>query len=116
MPVNKVGDLPVYELFWYHPKAIANIIGLSKVADNDNYWVRYDSQESKDFILTRTKDNKETTFHKSPHGLHWLDMKSTNAGEVVDVIINNVENNKCVYTRRSYLRAKLARKIQRIIG
>ena len=40
VPVNKVGDLPDYGRAWYHPKGIANILGLSNVADNDNYWVR----------------------------------------------------------------------------
>ena len=34
----------------------------------------------------------------------------------IEVLINTVENNKFSYTRRSYLCAKLARKLQRIIG
>ena len=35
VPVNQVGDLPVYGRVWYHPKGIANILGLSNVADNN---------------------------------------------------------------------------------
>ena len=33
--VNQVGDLPGYGRVCYHPKVIANIIGLSNVSDND---------------------------------------------------------------------------------
>ena len=44
------------------PKGIVNILGLSNVADNDKYWVHYDSRESKDFIVTRIKDGKGTRF------------------------------------------------------
>ena len=39
--VNQVGNLPGYGRIWYHPKNIAKIPGLSNVADNDKYWVRY---------------------------------------------------------------------------
>ena len=66
---------------WCHPKVIANILGLSKVADNENYWVRYDSQESKDFIVIRIKYGKYNRFCRSPRGLHWLDTKSTTTDE-----------------------------------
>ena len=39
VPVNKFGEIPGYCCVCYHPKVIANILGLSKVADNDKYWV-----------------------------------------------------------------------------
>ena len=76
VPVNQVGNIPGYGRVWYHPKGIANILGLYNVADNEKYWVCYDSQEGKDFIVTRIKDGKETRFRRTPHGLHWLDIKA----------------------------------------
>ena len=111
IPVHQVGNL-----VWYYPKGIANILGLSNVDDNEKYWVRYVSQESKDFIIARIKDGKDTRVRRAPRGLHWLDTKATKTGEDGEVLINTVEDNKNSYTRRLYLRAKLARKLQPIIG
>ena len=51
----------------------------------------------------------------SPRGLHWIETKATKTGEDGEVRINTVEDNKISYTCFSYLRAKLARKLQRII-
>ena len=116
MPVNQVSNIHGYGRFWYHPKGIANILGLSNVSDNYKYWVQYESQDIKDSIFPCTKYSKETSFCRAPHGLHWIDTKATKTGDDRVVPINTVEDNKCSYTRRSYLRAKLARKIQRIIG
>ena len=109
--VNQVHDLPWYGQFWYQPKGISNILGLSNVADNDKYLVRYESQESKNFIITRTKGGKENLFCRASRGLQWIDAKSTKTGEDGEVLINTVEANNFSFTRRSYLRAKLARKI-----
>ena len=66
---------------WYHPKGISNILVLSNISDNDKYWVRYDSQESKDFIFTCIKDSKEAHFRRAPCGLHLLDTKAIKTGE-----------------------------------
>ena len=101
---------------WYHPKGISNIIGLSNIADNYNYWVQYDSQYNKDFVVTRIKDGKETRFSRAPRGLHWVETKATTTGVYVELLINIVEDKKCSYTRYSYLRSKSASKLQRIIG
>ena len=92
--------LVTYGPVWYHPKGIANIIGMSNVADNDKYWIWYDSKESNGFIPTRTKDGKENCFHRAPHGLHRQDTKATKNGEDGEVLINNVEDNKSSYTRK----------------
>ena len=101
---------------WYHPKGITNILGLSNVADNDKYWVRYDSQESKYFITTRIKDGKETRFRRAPPGLHWLDTKAIKTSEDGEVFMNTIKDSKSSYNRCSYFRVKLARKIQSIIS
>ena len=97
-----------YGRVWYHPKGITNILGMSKIVDKDKYWVQYDSQESKYFIVTRLKDSKDTRFCRYPRGLHWLDTNATTTRMDREVI---VEDNKYGYTRCSYLRAKLAREI-----
>ena len=39
VPVNQVGGLPGFGRVWYHPKGIANILGLSNVDDNEKYRV-----------------------------------------------------------------------------
>ena len=101
---------------WYHPKGIANILSLSNVADNDKYWVRYDSQEREYFIINRIKDSKYTRFHRSTCCIHWIDTKATKTGEGGEVLINTIEYNKSSYTRFSYLHVKLDRKLQRIIN
>ena len=113
--VNQVRDLPGYGHVWYHRKAISNILRLSNVADNGKYWVQYDSQESKEFIVSHTKDGKETRFRRATRRLHWLDTKATKTGEYKEVLINTVEDDKCSYTCRFYLRAKLSRELQCII-
>ena len=84
---------------WYHPKGISSILVLSKVADNDQYLVCYESQESKDFIVTCIKDGKETHFCRAPRDLHWLYTNSIKSGEDREVLINNIEDNKVSYTR-----------------
>ena len=90
IPVNKVGDLPGYGHVWYHPKVIANILGIPNVADNDKYWFRYDSQESNYFIITCIKDGKDTCFCRAPRGLHWIYNKAIKTGEYKEFLINTV--------------------------
>ena len=58
IPVNQVGNLPRYGRVRYQLKGIANILRLSNVADNYKYWICSDSQENKNFIVTRIKDGK----------------------------------------------------------
>ena len=70
IPVNQVGDLPGYGRMWYHPNGISNILELSNVADNDKYCIRYDSQDSKDCIVTRIKEGRDTHFRRVPRCLH----------------------------------------------
>ena len=70
IPVNQVGDLPGYGRMWYHPNGISNILELSNVADNDKYCIRYDSQDSKDCIVTRIKEGRDTHFRTVPRCLH----------------------------------------------
>ena len=69
-PSNQVGYLPVYGHVWYHPKGITNILGLSNISGNKKYWVRYDSQEIKDFIVNHIKYSKDTCFRRATYGLH----------------------------------------------
>ena len=88
-----IGDLPGYGCIWYHPKVISNILGLSNITDNDKYWVRYDSQENKDFIVPRIKDGKETRSRRDPRGLYWLDTKAIKTGEDREVLINTVSSH-----------------------
>ena len=116
MPANHFGKLPGYGQFWYGPKDISNILGMSNVADNDKYWDRYDSQDIKDFVDTHTKDGKETRFCWATCGLHRIDTKATETSEDKEILINTIEDNKRSYTHFSYLRAKLARKLKRNIG
>ena len=99
----------------YHPKSIANILGISNVSDKDKYWIRYDYREIKNFIITCAEGGKETHLYRAPRGLHWLDTRANKSGEGVEVLINTLEDNKSSYTRCSYLRAKLARNLQRVI-
>ena len=86
------------------------------MAINDKYWFHYESQDSKYFIITHIKDGKKACFRRAPCGLHWIDTKTIKTGEDVEVLINNVEDSKISYTRRSYLQSKLSRKLQRIIS
>ena len=90
IPVNQIGDLSRYGRVWYHPKVIANILGLSNVANNDKYWVCYHSQESKYFIVTCIKNSKETRFQRVPRGLHWIDTKVIKTCEDREVLINTI--------------------------
>ena len=70
---NLVGFIPgCLENIWYDPKGISNILGLSQISDNYKYWVQYDSQDSKDFIITCIKDVKETRFCRESLGLQWI--------------------------------------------
>ena len=105
---NLVGDLPGYGTVWFHPKGIANILSLNKV--KDKYLVTYNSKNGNAFVVHKD-DGTTRTFQQSERGLFYMDMAATGT-----LLVNTVAENKSKYTNHDYLRAELARQIQKRIG
>jgi hypothetical protein len=108
---NLIGELMGYGTVWYNPKGIANILSLARVKEH-GFRVTFDSSEGNAFHLHKP-DGTVRVFNQSPKGLYYLDTKM-NQDEVI--LVDTVKDNSAKYSQRDYSRAKLARKIQKIIG
>lgn len=106
---NQQGLLPGFGWVWYLPEGIANIFSLSKIAAK--YRVTFDSSASPCFIVHKP-DGSTRVFQQHSSGLYYLDAsKSTGVA-----LINTVDNNKTKYSKKDYLCAKAARRLQNILG
>jgi hypothetical protein len=107
---NLIGDLPGYPVpVWYHPEGIANILSLHRVSQHCR--VQYDSGgNDAAFHVTRT-DGSVRDFIPSMSGLHYCDTE-----EFQTVLVNTVAEKQKSYTGRAFKMAKLARRIQDVIG
>jgi hypothetical protein len=107
---NLVGELPGYGTVWFHPKGIANILALANV--KKRHRITYDSNNGNEFLVHKD-DGVVKVFKESGRGLYYLDTSPT-AQHVA--LVTTVEKNESKFTNRDYVRAKLARKIQVLIG
>ena len=108
---NLIGELMGYGTVWYNPKGIANILSLARVKER-GYRVTFDSSEGNAFHLHKA-DGTVRVFNQSPKGLYYLD---TNTKQDEVILVDTVKDNSAKYSQRDYAKAKLARKIQKIIG
>ena len=98
------GTLPGYGEVWFSPHAIANILSFSKV--ESKFEIEWCGQSKAFKVHTRSKIQK----FKLRNGLYILDCSKALT------LVNTVKDNKEHYTRRAYLRALKARKLQNIMG
>jgi len=108
------GDYP--HAVWYNPQGVANILSLHNVTKH--YRVTMDSARNP-AILVHKNDGTHIRFTPSTHGLfrHELteDHSSINHMWSMLTSIPTVADNALKYTKRTYKRAVLARKLQNII-
>ena len=109
MTTNMIGDLVGYGTVWYDPKGIANILSLARV--QEKHRVTYDSGAEGHFIIHKD-DGSVRVFTKSVSGLFYIDT----AQLVGTSMLTTVADNKSVFTNREFEAAKLARKVQNMIG
>ena len=105
-----VEDLPGYGTVWFHPNGIANILALVNV--NKNHKVEYNSSNGNEFIVTKNYGSKKIS-KQSNKGLYYME---TDENVTNVVVLSTIEKNKSKYTSRDYTQAKLARKLQVLIG
>jgi hypothetical protein len=111
---NWMADVPgYYRPVWFHPGGIANILSMVNVIAK--YHVTYDSQVGKNpnSFCVHKEDGVIRKFQQSKRDLFYLgtaDMKDH------VVLVTTVADNKYNYTDRDYTHAKLARKVQIIVG
>jgi hypothetical protein len=112
---NTKGDLPGYGTVWCHPKAIANILSLSRVLDDGRYEVTFDPKRG--FNMKNMKSGATTVYTRDNEGLFTapLGPEPKNNNEAVN-LLTTVEENKSFYTKRQVEQAEAARKLYQIIG
>ena len=121
---NLIGELPGYGTVWLHRGGIANILSLSRMTEQ-GYHVTYDSKGGNQFKVMKS-DGTCRIFKESDRGLFYLDTATNKVKDESDVagddeesgvaLINTVDDNRSKYTKRAYLRAEHAPKIQHVIG
>jgi hypothetical protein len=110
-----MADVSGYYLpVWFHPGGIANIFLLINV--KAKYHVTYDSRggDSPNKFCVHTENGDQRKFKQSRRGLYYLDTADPEHHTVI--AISTVESNKSKYTDRYYSRAKLAHKVQILVG
>ena len=108
-----VGDLQGYGTVWYHPKGIANILSLHRVAKQ--FRVTFDSEGDNAFIVWNNECNPRR-FIPGPRGLYFCDMTSVSGAILTNYGITTVDGNKSNYTQRQIKSAEHTRKMQDTIG
>jgi hypothetical protein len=111
---NWMADVPgYYRPVWFHPDGIANILSMVNVIAK--YHVTYDSRAGKNpnAFCVHKENGVIHRFQQSKRGLFYLD-----TADMKDhvVLVTTVANNKSNYTDRDYTRAKLARRVQILVG
>jgi hypothetical protein len=103
-----------YRPVWFHPGSIANILSLVNMIAK--YHVTYDScnGDSPNQFCVHKEDGQQREFKQSKRGLFYLDTAQMEEHAVLAV--STIENNKSNYAVRDYSCAKLARKIQILVG
>jgi hypothetical protein len=113
---NWMADVPgyYYRSVWFHPGGIANV--LSMVNMIEKYHVTYDSRggQHHNVFCVHKKDGTIRKVQQARRGLCYLDTATQNNHTVLATTA--VEANKSKYTNRDCSRAKLARKIQNLVG
>jgi len=108
---NMKGNLRGYGPVWYCKGGITNILSLAKV--QERYRVVFDSKNGNEFVVAK-EDGQVRVFKQSRRGLCFMDTAGQSATSTM--LVNTVAKNKAKYTNHDYLRALLARRIQKIIG
>jgi hypothetical protein len=107
-----IGDWPGYDgKVWYNPIGFANILSLSNV--EKYHQVTCKSKVEKAFTVHKEEGSNQR-FKQSSKGLFYLNTNEYSGAE--SLLLNTVLGNKIKYTNKSYNKAKVARKIQNMIG
>ena len=111
---NQVGDLKGIGPVWYHPEGIANILSMSLI--EEQYPVTYSKEVG--FVIHKG-DGTVRRFIRSSKGLFYMDVSQSREAETTTedtALLITVANNQSKYTPNEYRMAKLARKVQCMIG
>ena len=116
--VYMMGNLPVYSLVWYYPKAIANILSLFLVVQR--FHIEYDSRLTGAFLVW-TNDDTCRRFNPGPRGLFYADYKCRSETTLVlndhkPYAVTTVQGNLARLNQRQINEAKTARKMQETAG
>ena len=109
LTVDKMGTLPGIGRVHYHPKSIANVLSLAKVSSM--YRVTFDNSHEDAFVVYGP--NRELRFTRSSRGLFYYDASKTDDDSL---LVQTVEENKNIYTKRQVVKAQLARRIYSLVG
>ena len=104
---------------WFHKDAIGNIFGFRDLVSK--YRITYDSEKEDAFLVHM--EHKTVKFTRTPEGLYQFTVPQSykeelkmNQEEKSNNMIQTVDENKIVYTKRQMERAKVARKLYHIVG
>ena len=94
---NMVGDVPGYGPVWFDKDAIANILSLKLVQEND--YITDNSVGEYGFVVMKP-NGERFKFQQSESGLHYLDVlkKQGNIKEEHTFLVNTVAQNQEKYT------------------
>lgn len=112
---NTIGDLVGYGTVWYNKTVIANILSLERV--RKKFRVTYDDGYStkKSRFIVHKPDGETRVFHESKDGLHYMKAYRSEHDHS-NVLTTTVAERQSQYTKREIKKAKMAGKIQIIIG
>ena len=123
---NSVGYLKGYDMVWFDPNGIANILSLHRIVNK--YHVQFDSRSGNKFIIWRD-DRSCREFLLGPRGLYYCDMSKihetilTMGGEIDDAFggidpahFTTVKKKMKGFTLREVKNATMARKFQNTAG
>ena len=97
---------------WFCEGGIANILSLANT--KKKYRITHDSDNNNEFVVHKG-DGTTRHFRESERGLCYMEVDD-DPSATGEVLINTAADNKNKYTQSDYLRAVLARKIQRRVG
>ena len=103
--MDQEATLPGFGTVYYNPDFIANILSLAQVTKQ--FRVIYDSTQE-DILFLHKKNGDIIKFIKSKMGLYYFDVRSTSKHKSSTTLINSVNENKSLFSKRQLHKAALA--------
>lgn len=101
--------IPYLTDVWFSEKAMTNILSLAKIREGGYHDVTYDIDKGQ-FVMTNLQTGKVTIFKQEPSGLHTAPLDPDMC------LLQTVEHNKSLYSKRQVAKADRAKALYYNIG
>ena len=108
---------------YYDPDSMANVLAANEIEALEDYYIYHDGSENEDYFVINEKEKRVMRFVKCKEGLYYYDVSDPTTHEMKmddftkgTCLMQTVQGNEALMTRKEIMRAKKAREYQDIMG